>query len=198
MAYTEPILRLIREFAKLPGIGERTAERLTFHVLALPASEAQELAQAIRDVKERIRSCTTCYNISDQDPCEICSDRRRDPAVVCVVEQCKDLWTVEKSGVFRGVYHVLNGRLSPLDGIGPEHLTIAKLRERIRAGSIREVILATNPTAEGDATAYYLQKELSAAGVQVTRIARGLPAGSSLEFANRTMVQDAFQGRKEL
>lgn len=198
MGYSEPILRIIQELAKLPGIGEKTAERLAFHLLSQPREEALLLARAIEDLKDRVRSCSACYNTSEKDPCEICSNPKRDAAVVCVVEQSRDLWTVEKSGAYRGVYHVLHGHLSPLDGVGPENLTIGKLFDRARKGGIREVILATNPTAEGDATAYYLQRTLSSMGIRVTRIARGLPAGSSLEYASRTMVQDALEGRREL
>ncbi len=197
MSYSEPILRLIQEFAKLPGIGEKTAERLAFHLLAQSQEEVLLLASALRDLKERVRACGTCYTISEQDPCVICSDPKRETAVVCVVEQMKDLWSIEKSGAYRGLYHVLHGHLAPLDGIGPEHLTIRKLVERVGKGSIQEVILATNPTMEGDATAHYLRQALSSAAVRVTRIARGIPAGSSLEYSNRTIVSDALQGRRE-
>jgi len=197
VSYSEPILRLIQEFAKLPGIGEKTAERLAFHLLAQSQEEVLLLASALRDLKERVRACGTCYTISEQDPCVICSDPKRETAVVCVVEQMKDLWSIEKSGAYRGLYHVLHGHLAPLDGIGPEHLTIRKLVERVGKGSIQEVILATNPTMEGDATAHYLRQALSSAAVRVTRIARGIPAGSSLEYSNRTIVSDALQGRRE-
>lgn len=198
MSYTEPVLRMIEEFAKLPGIGEKTAERLTFHLLSLPKDEALLLAKAIRDLKENVQTCVSCYNISEKSPCEICSNAKRDESVVCVVEQSRDLWTIEKSGAYRGLYHVLHGHLSPLDGVGPENLTIQKLYDRVRKGGIRELILATNPTAEGDATAYYIQRLLGPSGVRATRIARGLPAGSSLEYASRMMVQDAFEGRREI
>lgn len=196
--YADPILRLISEFTRLPGIGEKTAERLTFHLLAQQKEEGLRLADAIRDLKEKVKPCATCYNISEAPLCSICSDARRDQGVVCVVEQSRDLWAIEKSGAYRGIYHVLHGRLSPLDGVGPESLTITPLLERARKGGIREVILATNPTAEGDATAFYLQKTLAPLVSKVTRIARGLPAGSSFEYANRTIVMDAIQGRKEL
>ncbi len=196
MAYAEPITRLIQELAKLPGIGEKTAERLAFHLLAQPQSEVQLLVNALRDLKERVKSCGRCYNISERDPCAICSDAARDASVVCVVEQSRDLWAIERSGAYRGTYHVLHGRLSPLDGVGPENLTLPSLVQRVQKGGIREVILATNPTMEGDATAFYIQKALGAA-VQVTRLARGIPSGGTLEFSDRAMVSDALQGRRE-
>jgi len=197
MGYAEPIVRLIQELGKLPGIGEKTAERLAFHLLAQPLSEAMLLATAIRDLKEQVKSCSRCYNISQQELCELCADAKRDQALVCVVEQTRDLWAIERSGSFRGVYHVLHGHLAPLDGVGPENLTIPRLLERVTQGGIREVILATNPTTEGDATAFYLQKALTPRGVQVTRIARGIPAGSTLEYSDRTVVGDALSGRRE-
>jgi len=198
MGYTEPVLRLLKELCKLPGIGEKTAERLAFHLLASPADDALLLAQAIRDLKEHAQTCAACYNISEKSPCGICSDPKRNLRIVCVVEQSRDVWTIEKSGVYRGAYHVLQGRLSPLDGVGPEQLTIEPLLARLRDGAVNELILATNPTAEGDATAYYIRERAASLNVRITRLARGLPAGSSLEFANRTMVQDALEGRKEL
>jgi recombination protein RecR len=197
MAYAEPIVRLIRELAKLPGIGDKTAERLTFHLLAQPAGDVLLLANALRDLKEQVKSCARCYNISEKETCDICSDARRDHALICVVEQTRDVWAIERSGCYRGLYHVLHGRLSPLDGVGPENLTIPALVERVRQGGVREVILATNPTPEGDATAFYIQKALGGNGVQITRIARGIPAGSTLEFSDRTVVGDALAGRRE-
>lgn len=197
MAYAEPIVRLIQELSKLPGIGEKTAERLAFHLLAQPKSEALLLSQAVRDLKEQVKSCRTCYTISEQDLCEICSDAKRDLAILCVVEQIRDVWAIERTGSFRGGYHVLHGHLSPLDGVGPENLTIPGLVERVRKGGIREVILATNPTSEGDATAWYIQGALQPLGIKVTRIARGIPAGSTLEYSDRTVVNDALSGRRE-
>jgi recombination protein RecR len=196
MAYAEPILRIIQELSKLPGIGEKTAERLAFHLLAQPQSEVQLLMNALRDLKEKVKSCSRCYNISEKDPCAICSDASRDQGLVCVVEQSRDVWAIERSGVFRGTYHVLHGRLSPLDGVGPENLTIPSLVQRSKNGGIREVILATNPTMEGDATAFYIQKALGSS-VQITRLARGIPSGGTLEFSDRAMVSDALQGRRE-
>jgi recombination protein RecR len=196
MANAEPIVRLIQELAKLPGIGEKTAERLAFHLLAQPKSEAMLLAHAVRDLKEQVKSCTKCYNISETDLCEVCSDPKRDAGLICVVEQTRDLWAIERTGEFRGAYHVLHGHLSPLDGVGPENLTIPGLLDRVRKGGVLEVILATNPTTEGDATAFYIQKAIGAA-VRVTRIARGIAAGSTLEYSDRTVVGDALSGRRE-
>jgi len=196
MAPNEPIVRLIQELSKLPGIGEKTAERLAFHLLAQPKSEAMLLANAVRDLKEQVKSCTKCYNISETDFCEVCSDEKRDAGLICVVEQTRDLWAIERTGEFRGAYHVLHGHLSPLDGVGPENLTIPGLLDRVRKGGVREVILATNPTTEGDATAFYIQKAIGSA-VRVTRIARGISAGSTLEYSDRTVVGDALSGRRE-
>jgi len=196
MPVSEPIVRLIQELSKLPGIGEKTAERLAFHLLAQPKSEAMLLANAVRDLKEQVKSCTKCYNISETDFCEVCSDEKRDAALICVVEQTRDLWAIERTGEFRGAYHVLHGHLSPLDGVGPENLTIPGLLDRVRKGGVREVILATNPTTEGDASAFYIQKALGSAA-RVTRIARGISAGSTLEYSDRTVVGDALAGRRE-
>ena len=196
MATNEPIVRLIQELAKLPGIGEKTAERLAFHLLAQPKSEAMLLSNAVRDLKEQVKSCIKCYNIADTEICDVCSDSKRDAALICVVEQTRDLWAIERTGTFRGAYHVLHGHLSPLDGVGPENLTIPGLLDRVRKGGVREVILATNPTTEGDATAFYIQKAIGSTA-QVTRIARGIPAGSTLEYSDRTVVGDALSGRRE-
>ena len=196
MAVNEPIVRLIQELSKLPGIGEKTAERLAFHLLAQPKSEAMLLSNAVRDLKEQVKSCTKCYNVSETDFCDVCADSKRDAGLICVVEQTRDLWAIERTGEFRGAYHVLHGHLSPLDGVGPENLTIPGLLDRVRKGGIREVILATNPTTEGDATAFYIQKAIGP-GIKVTRIARGIAAGSTLEYSDRTVVGDALSGRRE-
>ena len=196
MAISEPIVRLIQELSKLPGIGEKTAERLAFHLLAQPKSEAMLLSNAVRDLKEQVKSCTKCYNISETDFCDVCADAKRDAGLICVVEQTRDLWAIERTGEFRGAYHVLHGHLSPLDGVGPENLTIPGLLDRVQKGGVREVILATNPTTEGDATAFYIQKAIGA-GARVTRIARGISAGSTLEYSDRTVVGDAISGRRE-
>jgi len=197
MGYSEPIQKVIHEFSRLPGIGEKTAERLAFYLLAQSRDEGLTLAHAIRDLKEKVKSCSVCYNITEQDPCPICSDKKRDLNQVCVVEQMKDLWAIEKSGAYRGGYHVLHGTLAPIDGVGPEDLTIRKLVERVKQGGANEVILATNPTIEGDATAFFIRKAIDGFEVKVSRLARGISAGSSLEYANRTIVSDAFQGRRE-
>jgi recombination protein RecR len=192
----EPVRRLIAELSRLPGIGERTAERLAFHLLSAPTEEALKLAEAIRDLKEKLRLCSACCMVTETDPCPLCADPKRDRATVLVVEQTRDVWAIEKSGSYRGLYHVLQGRLSPLDGVRPEDLTLGKLAGRIKAGGVTEVILATNPTAEGDATAFFIQKSVS--GVRLTRLARGLPSGSTLEYANRSVLTDAIEGRREL
>lgn len=192
----EPVQRLIAELCRLPGIGERTAERLAFHLLSAPAEEALKLSDAVRELKEKLRLCSGCAMVTETDPCRLCSDPKRDRSVILVVEQTRDLWAIEKTATYRGLYHVLQGRLSPLDGVRPEDLTLRKLTDRIKLGGISEVILATNPTAEGDATAFFIQKLLP--GVRLTRLARGLPSGSTLEYANRTVLTDAIQGRRDL
>jgi recombination protein RecR len=189
------IPRLMTELGKLPGIGPKTAERLTHHLLGAPRTEVLALADALRAIKEQIRHCKECCNPTEHDQCSICSDPRRDPTVVCVVEQPRDLTALERSG-YRGVYHVLHGRLAPLDGIGPEQLTIDRLLARVRTGRVQEVIMATNPTTEGDGTALYLSTLLGSSDVKMTRLARGLPSGSVLEFANNQMLADALEGRR--
>ncbi len=190
--------RLTEAFGRLPGIGAKSAERLAHHVLKCPVEEAIALADAIRDAKERVRHCTTCYHLteSDQALCAICRDPRRDQAIVCVVEQPRDVLAVERAGAYQGVYHVLLGRLAPLQGMGPEQLTLEALDTRARSGAIREVILATNPTLEGDGTALLVAQRLATTGVSLTRLARGLASGSALEFANREMLADALTGRQ--
>lgn len=188
--------RLMSELGKLPGIGPKSAERLTHHLLASPRADVLALADALRALKEQIRPCQQCCNPTENDECVICTDSRRDGSVICVVEQPRDLTALERSGSYRGVYHVLHGRLSPLEGVGPERLTIDALLARVRAGGIAEVIMATNPTTEGDGTALYLSSLLVPLGVKVTRLARGLPSGSVLEFANNQMLADAIEGRR--
>lgn len=204
-AHPEPVQRLVEAFAQLPGIGRRTAERLAFHVLKSPKGEAQRLAQAIEQVKSQVHHCGICFNVTDADPCPICSDARRDAGVVMVVEQPKDLWILERTGAHRGVYHCLMGRLEPLDGVGPETLTVRELLQRVehpernaRGVKVTEVILATNPDLEGDSTGLYLADRLSKLGVLVSRLARGLPAGSQIEFAHRGALADAIAARRKL
>ena len=190
--------RLIEAFGKLPGLGAKSAERLAYHLLKAPPEEALALAEAIRAVKESVRHCQACYHLteSDQPLCEICRDPRRDPGLVCVVEQSRDLLALEKSATFGGVYHVLLGRLAPLQRVGPEQLTVDALERRVRAGGVREIIMATNPTLEGDGTALLVANRLADTGVAITRLARGLASGSVLEFANKEMLADAIRGRQ--
>lgn len=198
--YTQSIQNLMNELARLPGIGMRSAERIAFHLLKEKPQEAMKLADAIRDVKTRIRHCSICYNLTEQDPCGICADPNRDQAVVCVVEQPKDLLALEAAGLYRGVYHVLLGRISPLEDIEPGDLTIEPLMERLASGTVREVIMGTNPTMEGDGTALYIQSMVGGRfpNVQLTRLARGLPAGSNIEYANRNILADAISGRQKM
>jgi recombination protein RecR len=194
---TESVSSLIDQFAKLPGIGRKTAERLTYHVLRTNKNEALALADAIRRVRENVHYCRTCYNLAEQEECGICQDPRRDRSLLCVVEQPRDLMALEQAGTFRGLYHVLLGRIAPLDGIGPEQLTIDGLVERVRAGGFREVIMATNPTLEGDGTSLHISNLLADMPVQITRLARGITTGSVLEFANKEILADALAGRQK-
>jgi recombination protein RecR len=186
----------MQELGKLPGIGPKTAERLTHHLLAASRPEVLSLADALRAIKEQIHPCRLCCNPTEHELCALCADPRRDGSLICVVEQPRDLTALERSGSYRGLYHVLHGRLAPLDGVGPEHLTIDRLLARVRAGNVQEVIMATNPTTEGDGTALYLSTLLNPLGVKITRLARGLPSGSVLEFANNQMLADALEGRR--
>jgi recombination protein RecR len=193
------IEELTAELAKLPGIGRKTATRLTYHLLKQPTVAVIRLARTIEAVVERVRTCSVCGNLSEADPCPICTDGRRDAAVICVVEEASDIGAIERSGAFRGCYHVLGGRLSPLDGVGPDDLRIAPLRERLRDGSaVREVILATNPSMEGEVTATYLRGVLEGEGVRVTRIALGLPMGGELEYADGVTIARALAARREM
>ena len=197
--YTQSIQNLMNELARLPGIGMRSAERIAFHLLKHNPEDALRLADAIRDVKTRIKHCSVCYNLTESDPCSICADPSRDQGQVCVIEQPKDLLALESTGLYKGVYHVLLGRISPLEGIDPSDLTIDALMQRIASGSVREIIMGTNPTMEGDGTALYLQSLFGQyPQVSVTRLARGLPAGSSIEFANRNILADAISGRQKM
>ena len=198
-SYTQSIQSLINELARLPGIGLRSAERIAFHLLKQKTEDAMLLADAIRDVKTRIRHCSICFNLTEADPCNICSDPTRDQGLVCIVEQPKDLLALEATGLYKGVYHVLLGRIAPLEGIEPGDLTIEGLMKRLASGSIREVIMGTNPTLEGDGTALHLQSLLAQyPKVQLTRLARGLPTGSSIEHANRNILSDAIAGRQKM
>ena len=193
---SSPISRLIDAFANLPSIGKKSAERLAYHVLKMPNEEAIEFAESIRAVKETLRPCKTCFNLSENEECDICKDPRRDQTVLCVVEQVRDLLAIEQAGSFRGLYHVLQGRLSPLDGIGPEKLSINTLVTRINEGVVREVIMGTTPNVEGDGTALAIATRLAGLPVTITRLARGLTVGASLEQANRDMLADAMASRQ--
>lgn len=197
-AYTETLNRLIEELGKLPGVGPKTAERLAFHILKAQPEEAMAMADAIRDVKTKIRRCEVCYNLSEQPICQICADERRDKGLICVVEQPKDLISLEKTGACKWVYHVLGGHIAPLEGVEPGDLTIDKLVERVRNGGVKEVIMATNPNLAGDGTALYISSLLKNTSVKITRLARGLPTGSTIEYASGKMLTDAITGRQVL
>ena len=196
--YPEPVARLIDALQRLPGIGPKTAQRLTFFLLKRPTEEVRELSSSLMAVKERIVYCSTCFNVTDQDPCRICADPARDGAVVCVVEEPNDLLAMERTGEFKGRYHVLLGALSPLDGIGPDDLKVRELLLRLESGEAREIILATNPNVEGEATALYLSRLLRPLGLRITRIARGLPVGGDLEYADQVTLTKALEGRREM
>jgi len=193
----ESLNRLVEEFGKLPGIGKKTAERLAYHVLRVAKPEALALADAIRAVKENVRYCRECFNLAEEERCSVCRDSRRDPTLLCVVEQPRDLMALEQSGTYRGLYHVLLGRIAPLEGVGPADLTIDPLVDRVRRGGFQEVIMATNPTLEGDGTALYVSNRLEGLPVTITRLARGITTGSVLEFANKEILADAITGRQK-
>jgi recombination protein RecR len=199
-SYAQSIQNLINELASLPGIGLRSAERIAFHLLKSRAEDAMKLADAIRDVKTRIKHCSICYNLTEQDPCSICTSPTRDQGLVCVVEQPKDLLALESTGLYNGVYHVLLGRIAPLEGIEPGDVTVEPLMERLASGTIREVVMGTNPNMEGDGTALHIQSLIAERfpNVQITRLARGLPAGSNIEYANRNILADAIAGRQRM
>ena len=189
---------LAGELAKLPGIGRKTALRLTYHLLKQSPEQSRRLAEALLTLSERVKPCERCFNLTEQETCAICRDPRRDPALLCAVEEASDIGAIERAGEFRGLYHVLGGRLSPLDGVGPDDLTIAQLVRRVRDGGVREVIVATNPSMEGEATALYVQRQLASEGVSVTRIARGLPVGGDLEYADGVTIAQALSARREM
>ena len=191
-----PIARLMQDLGKLPGIGPKTAERLTHYLLGASKAEVLALADAIRDVKESIHLCRECFNLTENELCAICADPKRDASVICVVEQHKDVAALERAAVYRGRYHVLLGRLAPLENIGPEQLTVDALLRRVERGGVNEIIMGTNPNLEGDGTALYVSNLLAKSGVKITRLARGLPSGSVLEFANQNMLADALEGRR--
>jgi recombination protein RecR len=198
MSLPASLQELVEQFKKLPGIGGKTAQRLAFHVLRTPREDAEKLCQAIRDVKDRVIYCSICNNITDSDPCVLCADTTRDQRVICVVEEPQNVSVVDRTGGFRGLYHVLLGAISPLQGVGPDDLKIKGLLARIAPGGVEEVILATNPTVEGEATAIYLARLLKPLGLRVTRIATGIPVGSDLEYADDLSVGKAMDGRREV
>lgn len=196
--YAPPVARLIEEFEKLPGIGHKTAQRLAFHVLDLPVEKTEALAEAIRDAKLKTHYCSICSNLTETDPCSICGSAKRDHGVICVVEDPRDVVAMERIREFNGIYHVLHGVISPMEGIGPEDIKIKELLQRIREGDVREVILATNPDVEGEATAMYISKLLKPIGIRATRIAHGIPVGGDLEYADEVTLAKALEGRREL
>lgn len=193
-----PVVRLIEEFHKLPGVGPKSAQRLTYYLLRAPQEEAKALAEAILDVKEKITFCSMCQNVTDRDPCLICANPERDPALLCVVEEPLDILALERTGSYNGLYHVLHGVISPMDGVGPEQLKVEELLERMKGGSVQEVILATNPNLEGEATAMYLQRLIAPLGIKISRLARGLPFGADLEYADEVTLTRALQERHEV
>lgn len=190
--------RLIEAFRVLPGVGKRSAERFAMHLLSAPEADSARLSDAIQDARHRITTCTQCCDLTETDPCAICADDRRDRSVICVVERPSGTMAIEKGGVYRGLYHVLHGALNPIEGIGPDELTVGRLLKRVQDSGVREVIVATNATAEGEATALYLARQLAATGATVTRIAHGVPMGSGLEFADDVTLSHALQGRTRL
>ncbi|AEF92935.1 Recombination protein recR [Desulfotomaculum nigrificans CO-1-SRB] len=195
--YSGPVARLVDEFAKLPGIGPKTAQRLAFHILNAPPEAAQNLARALIEVRQSIKRCSICCNLTDEDPCHICRDTTRNPKILCVVEEPRDVVAMEKARGYRGLYHVLHGAISPIEGVGPDNLTIKELLNRLQTGEVEEVILAANSDVEGETTALYLARLLKPLGVKVTRIAHGIPVGSDLEYADAMTLNKALEGRGE-
>ncbi|MCH1958845.1 MULTISPECIES: recombination mediator RecR [Romboutsia] len=197
-SYTGPIARLIEEFSKLPGVGRKTAQRLAFHVINMNVNDVESLSKAILEAKREIKYCSVCCNITDTDPCSMCSNKNRDAGVICVVEDPRDVAAMERTREFKGQYHVLNGVISPMDGIGPDMIKIKELIQRLGNQDVREVIMATNPTIEGEATAMYIARLLKPMGIKVTRIAHGLPVGGDLEYADEVTISKALEGRREI
>jgi recombination protein RecR len=196
--FAPSVNRLIDELKRLPGIGQKTAQRLAFYLLRVDRDQALALSDAIREAKERVRECSVCNNITDTDPCHFCSSASRNRAIICVVEEATNIQAVEKTRAFNGLYHVLGGALSPLQGIGPDQLRLKSLIERLKGGTVEEIIVATNPNAEGEATAVYLSKLIKPLGVHVTRIAMGIPVGSDLEYADEVTMSKAMEGRRDI
>lgn len=199
MLFESPsVERLVEAFRRLPGVGKRSAERYALHVLSAPPEEAQFLSEAIRDARERITTCSICCNLTETDPCPICAHPNRDKSTICVVERPSGVMAIEKGASYRGLYHVLNGALNPLEGVGPDEITVGRLMARLKQGGVNEVIVATNATAEGEATAMYLSRQIGELGIAVSRIAHGVPMGSGLEFADDVTLSHALQGRTKL
>jgi recombination protein RecR len=196
--YAKPLTKLIAELSKLPGIGGKTAQRLAFHILSLSDDEAEALADAIREAKHSMHYCSVCGNLTDVDPCPVCSDETRDHSIICVVEDPKDVSAMERIREYKGVYHVLNGAISPIDGIGPDDINLRSLIIRLQSEDVKEVILATNPNIEGEATAMYIAKLIKPSGIKVSRIAHGIPVGGDLEYADEVTLSKALEGRREL
>ncbi len=196
--YTESLNRLIKELGKLPGVGHKSAERLAFYILKTSKDKAMALAEAISDVKNKVKQCRVCYNLAEEPLCAICSDQRRDKSLICVVEQSKDIIKLEKTGVCKWVYHVLGGHIAPLEGMEPDDLTISQLVSRLRGGQAKELIMATNPNMAGDGTALYISSLIRDTGVKITRLARGLPTGTPIEYASDKILNDAIAGRQKL
>lgn len=193
-----PLARLIEEFYRLPGIGPKSAQRLAYYLLRMPAADARSLAEAIVEVKDKVTLCSVCQNVTEVDPCRVCTDPGRDRSIMCVVEEPLDILALERTGSFHGLYHVLHGAISPMDGIGPDDLKVSELLDRLRAGETKEIILATNPNLEGEATSMYLSRLIGPLGLRVTRLARGLPAGGDLEYADDLTLTRAIEGRQEM
>lgn len=198
MEYAKPLARLIGELEKLPGVGPKSAARLAFYILRIPPEEAEQLADAVMEVKRSIGFCRQCFNFTDQELCSICRDPRRDPSTLCIVAEPRDLVAMDKTNEYKGLYHVLHGVISPMEGVGPEMLKIRELLERLRSGEVKEAILATNPTIEGEATALYLSNLLKPLGIRVTRIAHGLPMGGDMDYADQATLIQALEWRREL
>lgn len=196
--FVTPLSRLVEQFEKLPGVGRKSAQRLAFHILSLPKNEAEEFAEAIIDAKNKIKHCSVCLNLTDMDVCDICDNDRRDKSVICVVEDPRDVAALEKTREYKGLYHVLHGVISPMDNIGPETLKIKELISRLKDDSIKEVIMATNPTIEGEATSMYISRLIKPLGVKVTRLAYGIPVGADLEYADEVTLLRAIEGRREI
>ena len=196
--YIEPIARLINELSRLPGIGNKTAQRLAFHIINMPEDHVKSLAKAIDEVKGQIKYCGICGNISEEDTCAICKSPVRDSSVICVVEDARDVIAMERAREFKGLYHVLNGTISPMDGVGPDDIRIKELLQRVNDDALKEVIMATNPNIEGEATAVYISRLLKPMGIKTTRIAHGLPVGGDLEYADQVTISKALQGRREM